>query len=341
MRIDVILEANYPPERMLELGRLAEECGLGGVWVSNMGDARDPFLNFAKLAEGTSSVRMGPIAISPYELHPMKITTSLLTLNELAGGRAHIVVGAGGGTANAMNAPRERVVRAVREAIEIIKAGASGNPVQYQGDIFQVNWHDPAWAKSSPPRIYAGANGPQMLRMGARTADGIMVSDFVVDHVRWARGIVDEVLEEAGRDKASFPMTNFWAWHVKEDPEEARREAMIWLAVRATLYPPYLSHVLDEDDARIVNENINSFVKAFHKKTPIIEGVPDEIVDKLIDGATSASSLEKIDTEIERFKQFEAAGLTEIALRIYDDPDDTIRILGEHVVPALSDSEPR
>jgi len=338
MRIDVILEANYPPERMLELGRLAEECGLGGVWVSNMGDARDPFMNFAKLAEGTERIKMGPIAISPYELHPLKITTSLLTLNELAGGRAHIVVGAGGGTANAMNAPRVRVVRAVREAIEIIKAGASGKPVQYQGDIFQVNWHDPAWAKAPPPTVYAGANGPQMLRMGARTADGIMVSDFVVGHVRWARGIIDEALDEAGRDKALFGMTNFWAWHVKEDPEEARREAMIWLAVRATLYPPYLTHVLDEDEAQIVSDNINAFVKAFHTKTSVIEGVPAEIVDKLIDGATSASSLANIDREVDRMREFEAAGLTEIALRIYDNPDDTIRILGEYVVPALNNN---
>ena len=49
MRIDIILESNNPPERVLELGRLAEEAGLGGVWVSNMNDARDPFINFVPL----------------------------------------------------------------------------------------------------------------------------------------------------------------------------------------------------------------------------------------------------------------------------------------------------
>ncbi|NCF63988.1 MAG: LLM class flavin-dependent oxidoreductase [Gammaproteobacteria bacterium] len=338
MRIDVILEANNPPEQVLRLGRLAEECGLGGVWVSNMGDARDPFTNFAKLAEGTERISMGPIAVSPYELHPMKMTTSLLTLNELAHGRAQIVVGAGGGTANAMNAPRERVVRAVRECIEILKAGASGKPVQYQGEIFQVKWHHPAWATSPPPRIYAGANGPQMLRSAARVADGIMVSDFVVEHFRKARAIIDAALDEAGRDKASFPISNFWAWHVKEDPAEARAEASIWLAVRATLFPPYLEDVLDEDEAKVVNENISAFVKAFHTKSPVIEGVPDEIVDKLVARATSASSLDNIDTEIERFRQFKAAGLTEMALRIYENPEQTIRVLGEHIVPALADA---
>jgi hypothetical protein len=34
-------------------------------------------------------------------------------------------------------------------------------------------------------------------------------------------------------------------------------------------------------------------------------------------------------------RQFEAAGLTEIALRIYENPADTIRLIGERVAPAL------
>ena len=79
MRIDVILEANNPPETVLKLGRLAEEQGLGGVWVSNMNDARDPFINFVPLAMQTERIRLGPIAVSPFELHPLKMASSLLT----------------------------------------------------------------------------------------------------------------------------------------------------------------------------------------------------------------------------------------------------------------------
>ena len=39
--------------------------------------------------------------------------------------------------------------------------------------------------------------------------------------------------------------------------------------------------------------------------------------------------------EIERFKLFGKAGLTEIALRLHDDPMDGLKIIGEQVVPAL------
>jgi len=335
MRIDVILEANNPPETVLKLGRLAEESGLGGAWVSNMNDARDPFINFVKLAEATEHIRLGPIAVSPFELHPLKMTGSLLTLNELAHGRAQIVVGAGGGTASAMGVQPTRVVRAVRECVEILQAGCSGKPVRYQGEIFKVNWYNAAWAKSSPPMIYVGANGPQMLRAAAKYADGIMVSDFVIEHVRTARSIIDESLAVSGRDPATFAMSNFWAWHVKESEEEARREARTWLTVRGTLYPPYIHDVLDDADANIVNENINAFIRAYNRKTHEVEGVPDTIIDKLVDRCTSASPLHEIDREIERLRQFKAAGLTEIALRIYDEPEKSIRLIGEKLLPAL------
>ncbi len=322
---------------MLELGRLAEDVGLGGVWVSNMNDARDPFINFVPLAMQTEHIRLGPIAISPFELHPLKMASSLMTLNEVAGGRAQIVVGAGGGTATAMGLKPTRVVRAVRECVEILKASATGKPVSYHGEIFDVGWYNPAWIQNSPPCLYVGANGPQMLRAAARYADGIMVSDFTIERVRWAREIIDSSLVAAGRTSADFPLNNFWAWHVKDDAAAARREACIWLAVRGTIYPNYIGDILDEDEASIVTDNIQSFIRAYHHKTDRIDGVPDAIIDRIVAACTSASSVAALDVEIERMQQFKATGLTEIALRIYADPAASIRLIGERLVPALAD----
>lgn len=337
MRIDVILESNNSPERIAELGRLAEQCGLGGVWVSNMNDARDPFINFVELARTTSRIRLGPIAVSPFELHPLKMASSLLTLNEIAKGRAQIVVGAGGGTATAMNAKMTRRVRAMRECIEILGAAATGKPVRYEGEVFQVRYYNPKWVKSAPPIVYAGANGDQMLRSTARYVSGIMVSDFVIAHVNHARSIVDPALAEAGRARDTLRFNNFWAWHVKPTLEQAQAEATMWLSVRGTLYPPYINDVLDPDEAALVTRNISAFVRAHHRMSPVVEGVPRAIVKRLVERTTSACAVADLDREIARLKEFERAGLTEIALRIYEQPEDTIRLLGERVVPALAD----
>ena len=96
MDIDVILDARARADELAELGRLAEDAGIRGIWVSSLLDSRDPFANLVPLATSTGRIRLGPVAVNPFDMHPVRIAASLLTLNELAGGRARIVVGGGG-----------------------------------------------------------------------------------------------------------------------------------------------------------------------------------------------------------------------------------------------------
>ena len=42
-----------------------------------------------------------------------------------------------------------------------------------------------------------------------------------------------------------------------------------------------------------------------------------------------------MDREVERFKTFERAGLTEIALRLHEDPMEGLDIIGKHLLPRL------
>ncbi|MEC9374936.1 MAG: LLM class flavin-dependent oxidoreductase [Pseudomonadota bacterium] len=337
MRIDVIIESDKTPDEVIKLGRLAEELGLGGVWVANNANGRDAFVNFTPLALQTKKIAIGPIAVSPQELHPLKMAISLLTFNELSGGRAQIVVGGGGGTAESMGKKPFRQVKAMRECFEILKMAANGERGSYQGEIFPIDWLDTSWAKLDPPMFYAGANGPQMLRNAARHAPGIMTSDFVPKRISWVHELIDPILKERGQNIPDYPINNFWAWHVKESKEEAYREARIWLCVRGTIYPEYIQDVVNEDEAKIVTDNLGSFTKAFYHKTPEIEGISDEIIEKIIDRGTSSSTIDNIDREVERFKDFERAGLNQIALKVYENPERAIRIIGEHIIPALID----
>lgn len=335
MRIDLILESNASPETIAELGQLAERYGIGGVWVSSMLDARDPFANFSELSRTTHRIRMGPIAVSPYELHPLKMATSLLTLNEASRGRAQIVVGGGGGTMTAMGLKPARRVRVVREALEILRLAGRGEPISYEGEIFTVRRYHPSWVRHAPPVIYAGANRVQMQRMAARHADGIMLSDKIVPQVREARAVIDPVLRECGRDVAQFRVNNFWAWHVKQSREEAEHEARIWLALRGVLLRENHRYFMNEADMDIVESRRAAFFDALRRRSPDIQGVPQRIIRLLVDNLTSCAALSELDKEIERLRQFRAAGLTEIALRIYEKPADSIRVIGEHVLPAL------
>ncbi|MFQ5635824.1 MAG: LLM class flavin-dependent oxidoreductase, partial [Gammaproteobacteria bacterium] len=168
MRIDLIIQPHLSADEFVELGRLAEGYGISGVWVSNHLDGRDPFVNFTPLAERTTTLRMGPTALSPFEEHPMQMAKLLLTLNEIAGGRAQLAVGGGGGTVDSMGIRPARMVRAVRECLEMLRLATSGERVSYEGELFTMRGLNTGWAKAPPPALYAAANGRQMLRMAAR-----------------------------------------------------------------------------------------------------------------------------------------------------------------------------
>ena len=337
MRFDVILYSDLSADDMVRYGKLAEEYGLGGVWIANNTDTRDAFVNFVPLAMQTERIRMGPIAISGYELHPIKIAQSLLTLNAIAGGRAQVVIGGGDGTAQNLGFKTKRMVRGLRETLECVHYALEGRTGTYRGEIFKAGWIDTRWAGDYPrPHVYAGANGPQMLNMAARHADGIMVSDFTPSRIRRARDIINPHLEARDITAATYPLNNFWAWHVQESRADALRESRTFMAVRGTIWPDYIGDHVDADEARIVTSHVNEFVKAYQARSGDIDKIPDDILLKLCDSGTSASSIENIEHEVERMRAFSQAGLNEIALCVYSDPERAIRLIGEHLVPALN-----
>lgn len=338
MKFHIILEANNSHERIAELARLAESFGMEGLWVSNMHDSRDPFINFAEAARTTDTIRMGPVAISPYELHPLKMANALLTLNEISGGRAQIGVGAGdGGTATAMGMKAVRRVRAVRECVEIIEAAATGEPVTYDGEMYQVQYYHSSWVSQAPPPVHVCAGGPQMISSSARYAQGIYLGDHLPEHVDAVTAQIKIEHAAIGRQGDSFRLLNFWAWHVKESQDDARAEARIWLAMRATPWPQfYHQGILPEDEMQLVWDHLKEINMAYYNRDPDIKGVPQDILDRLVDQCASTSAIADLEHEIDRIRRFEAAGLTDIALRLYENPDDAIRLIGERVMPAFS-----
>ena len=335
MRVDLVLQPHLPATEMAALGELAEGYGIAGVWVSNHLDGRDPFVNFVPLAERTKSLRMGPTALSPFEEHPMQMAKLLLTLNEISGGRAQVAVGGGGGTIDSMGKQPVRMVRAVRECLEMLRLATRGERVSYDGELFAMRGLDTSWTAASPPALFAAANGEQMLRMAARVADGIMTSDFTPRRLRWARAIIDPVLEEAGRDPADFPLINFWATHIKPTRAAAMAEARLYLMARGTIWDPYIHDVVGPDEAAEIARHYPAFVRAY-RRTDDIQGPPRGLVDRIVERGVTACAADEIDGQIERYREMRAAGATGIVLCLYNDPADAIRVIGEKVVPALA-----
>ncbi len=336
MEIDVILDTRAKAEELAELGRLAERFGLSGVWVSSLLDSRDPFANLALLAQTSSRIRLGPIAVNPFDTHPVKTAAALLTLNEMAGGRARIVIGGGGEALQALGIRPARRVRAVRECVEIIRAAATGERVSYAGELFRVDNLQLRWLESPPPRILVGASQPQMLRMAAGCADGIMMSDMPPGPATAAIATLDAALANSGKQRPAFHTTVFTAWHVHADRQQALREGRRWLLLRGIFRPWLLAEFLAPDDVALVMASQPAFARAFASGSHEVAGVPDRVLDALVDNVTVTGTTDNLAPVVAKLTHLKAAGLGGVALRLYADPAASIRLIGEKILPALA-----
>jgi len=349
MDIEIIIGCEMHPNEVAEYAVVAEAAGVRTLWHSNITNGWDPFIALVPAAQATSRIKLGVLALSPYEMHPLKIGYQLASLNELAKGRA--VVGLGGGGAMALaivniddehhlDFKKMRIVRGVREAAEIIYRVTSGESQRpYDGEVFRLNQRIKTNFITQPrPQIISCSMGPQMLRMGARVADGVQVGDVVPDRMPEVMADLDKGFAKREYPADDFRIGNFWAWHIKKDREQSMLEARRKLFARAEVIPPHigLDHLLEAEEAQIVRDNFRNFLMADVNGSGDIKGVPPELVQRIIDAVSSSGDFDDIDREIERYKEFERAGLTDLAIRVFDEPMAALQTIKERVVPVFA-----
>lgn len=332
MEIEIILDPRLSAIEFRRLGVLAESAGIGAVWTSSLPGARDPFVNLSLLATATQRLRVGAIAVNPFDTHPAKIAASLLTLNELANGRACLVLGGGGEALSALGLAPQRRVRAVREAMTIMRQvlASPAERHEWRGEIFRVAGFSASWATASPPSLWLAANAPQMLTMAADIGADIMLSDMTPALVRAA---INQSQQNAHANE-SRRFSNFVAWHVYADPQRARHEARQWLAFRGMFRRWVCCSFMTPADYDLLESKEADFYRAASGGPPVA-GVPEHLFDALIDNLTITGSTADLQPAVSHLRSLRAAGLTHVALRLYQDVGRSIELLGREVIPAL------
>ena len=341
MQIDLILEPDLTPAQVAEIAVAAEAAGVRTLWHSNYHQNPDAFVALVPAALATRRIRLGALALSPYEILPLKIGNALLTLNEISGGRAVVAIGGGGSVMGASGIRQDpkalRMVRGVRETVEIVRAVVSGQFTPgYAGEVFKVTRpFRHAWKTAPTAQVFTCSTGPKMLEMAGRVADGTQMSDVTPEKIDTHMAALRRGLAQRATPAADFRIGNFWAWHIKEDVAKSFQEARRELVYRGELLPPHFDMLpyVTEDERRLVISKWQNFLKAYWTRSGVIEDVPADIVERLVAACSSAGGLEAIDAQIERFRRFERAGLTELALRLFDEPMAGLRILAQQVLP--------
>jgi 5,10-methylenetetrahydromethanopterin reductase len=328
--------------RLAAQGLLAERLGFEAVWTANTLSARAPFIALAPLAWQSKRIRLGPVAVSPFEQHPLKIASSLLTLNEFARGRASIVIGGGGGTIIGMGLKPKRtsnyprMVRGVRECVELLRRASLGQPMDYAGEMFRVEGYAPTWAHDPPPLVYVAANKPQMLRLAGEVGDGVMLSDVDLPFLPATLAEIGRGLARGGRERRALRVNNLIAWHVKPDREAAYTEARRMLWVRGIWERARIEPYLTAAECDLVQASLGAWQQAYARGSPDVPGVPRKIVDALVEHMTLTGDHGDLDRLVAKLVAFRDAGVDEVSLRLYDEPEVAIRLIAGRVVSALA-----
>jgi len=184
-------------------------------------------------------------------------------------------------------------------------------------------------------RLYLGANRPRMLRLAARQADGVMVTDMPAGYLGSLIARVRAELAEAGRDARPFTLSNWFVWNVQETREEALRLARRQLGFRLYYIRDVASSIgLGEAEARELARRQPEMLRAVFQGTEPW-APPPHVADLLIEQLTLTSDLRGLDRCVERLVEFERLGLSEIALAPHGDPVSAIKLIGTAVIPTV------
>jgi alkanesulfonate monooxygenase SsuD/methylene tetrahydromethanopterin reductase-like flavin-dependent oxidoreductase (luciferase family) len=172
---EVEREVRWPELRAM--ARAAEECGFDSIWVGDhmlyRGDDRpergpwDAWTLLAALAASTGRVRLGPLVASTAFHPPGLIARMAATIDELAGGRFVLGLGAGWNETEfrAFGIPFDRLVSRFEESFEIIRRLLAGERVSFEGRFQRVEDAVLMPRPARPVPMMIGTAGPRMLEI--------------------------------------------------------------------------------------------------------------------------------------------------------------------------------
>ncbi|ELZ04840.1 5,10-methylenetetrahydromethanopterin reductase [Natrialba asiatica] len=316
--VGIELTPEHPIERIAELAVLAEDEGFDIAFASSHYFNRDPFVALSRMADATDSIRLGPGVVNPYETHPVKLAAQTATIDEFSDGRAVFGIGAGDRSSLAnLGIERERPLRRVLETFRVARDLWAGETVSHDGTFAASDASLNLEPASGRIPVYVGAQGPHMLRMSAKHADGVLVNAAHPRDLEWAAGQLEHGLDERSDDRGAFEALAFASVSVAADEAAAREAARppVAFIVGGAADPVLDRHDIDREAASSVGDALSKgdLTDAFDRVTPAmidafcVAGTTAQVADRFdamldhVDGIVVGSPLgPELDDAIER-----------------------------------------
>ncbi|ALJ21554.1 TIGR03842 family LLM class F420-dependent oxidoreductase [Microbacterium sp. No. 7] len=333
MDFGVVLQTNPPSARTVQLAQLAEAHGFSHVWTFDSHLLwQEPYVIHSAILNATKRVVVGPFVTNP-ATRDWTVTASVFaTLNEMYGNRTICGIGRGDSAVRVTNgAPT--TLRELRQAIHVIRELGNSRPVEHNGATLQF-----PWSRGSQLDVWVAAYGPLALKLTGEVGDGFILQLADVDIAAWMIRVVREAAERAGRDPDAIAFCVAAPMYIGDDIAHMREQCR-WFGGMvgnhvADIVAKYgtgggVPQALTDYIAGRTGYDYNSHGKSHNDH---VDFVPDEIVDRFC-------VLGSADDHIAKLEQLRAIGVTQFAGYLqHDNKEETMRVYGERVIPALHDA---
>ena len=345
--IGVLQLSMEPVNETVAMAKACEDAGFDAFWIAEAYpwwrkhgfEARSSTATLAVIAAQTRRIQLGWGIISPYTRHPVQVAMEARVMQDLAGNRFLLGLGASKIFMKEIGEGEgERVGPAtvMHESIDIIRGVLTGEPFDYQGKVFAASV-PPLKSEAHTPRtlppIYVAGTGPVMQKMAGSISDGLLTASITTPaFVRYSRKNMEEGARKAERDSARLALGSVIVGSIGRDSakgkEGAREQAAMYLANKVQNIKGSADVLLE--CAGLSREELQPVAEAMEKggRRAAARAVTDEILHKVCAIAGTPGEC------IQRIEEYRAAGCTHILLEIWgDDRTGQARLFGDAVLP--------
>ena len=219
---EVEREIRWP--ELLDMARVIEDLGYDAIWVGEHllyrwpdREPRGPWeawTMMAALAAATSRVTIGPLVACTNFHNPALLAKQAATIDEIAGGRFVLGLGAGWNETEfqAFGFPYDHRIGRFEEAFTIIRTLLREGAIDFDGRFYQARDCEllPR-PRTASPKLLIGSNGERMLRIAVPHVEAwnTWYADTLnrPGGVGPLRDIVDAACRDVGRDPAEIERT--------------------------------------------------------------------------------------------------------------------------------------
>ncbi len=331
MDFGIVLQPDPPAARVIQLARLAEAHGFSHVWTFDSHLLwEEPYVLHSAILAATRRVVVGPFVTNP-ATRDWTVTASVFaTLNEMYGNRTICGIGRGDSAVRVTNG-RPSTIAELREAIHVIRELGNSRPVDYRGATLQF-----PWSSGSELDVWVAAYGPMALKLTGEVADGYILQLADVDIAAWMIRSVRDAAAAAGRDPDAIAFCVAAPMYIGSDRAHMIAQCR-WFGGMvgnhvADIVAKYGAHgeVPEALTAYIAGRTGYDYNTHGRADNDHVDFVPDEIVERFCILGTAEEHIAKL----ERLREL---GVTQFAGYLqHDEKEETLRVYGERVIPALS-----